>query len=271
MISALLSLPSDILAAQLRACSGEDLAALAASARLPTPPPPSLGLTLTDWVARSALIHILDDDDKTNSQSWLQIFQFLCCSKIQCGVQSYLIGHHCSGNPAFVRCGVCTCKLFGEDSESHVAFVTPVVAWKSRPGHAGLQGCKPMPLPRKLTIRIDTFLDAVAPVTQPGQVLAMVPGSWGGSFHDVRPESTQLNSTGALLQVIRELNRRGECSTIRIRQLMLHVMTLAQACVVARSSFQRVLSDAILGFAGLGDSCLLALSYTKADSGFYFG
>lgn len=265
-------LPIDLLVGQLRACTAVDLAALAATSRQPQPSEKDACLPLPAFVAREALGQIANQWQKLSAVQWLRLFHFLRCAQVTCETSSPLIGHLCEARPEFVRIGGGRCEIPGDDLAVDVALIAPLTAWRG-PGNNGIEGCEAPVFPSKWSVRANTQLEAVAPVTSLGQVCAVTPLQWG-EFQESRINTSILfpghvdTSSNSLMRIARVLNRRGECSAVRTHRTKIHFLSPGQMKIVSRYYLQPLLSNALYGFAGF-EASLWAIVYTNKDPGFF--
>lgn len=288
------NLPIDLLVGQLRACAAVDLAALAATAKQPRPcediAEDEACLTLSAYVARGELSEIASHWKDLPPGHWVRLYHFLRCARVACSDhgtrtlkcdssrgRSTLVGHLCAAETKFVRCGVGRCEVPGEELEVDVALIAPLQAWRQRLGSAGAGGCQALPLPDKWSIHAHHQLEAVAPVTNYGQVCAVVPLRWGNgeqlarkvSFIQQLAEPLVGNaSSPELTTVARILNKKGDCGVVRTHRMKIHFLSRAQIRMVARSDLQPLLANALANFSGC-DACLWAIVYTEDEAGFF--
>jgi len=266
MTNSLLLLPIDLLVSQLRACTAIDLAALAATSRQPQPSEKETCLPLPAFVAREALGKVADQWQKLSPVHWLRLFHFLRCAHVNCESASPVMGHLCEARPEFVRIGFGRCEILADDLAVDVALITPLTTWWR--GH-----CNTPVFPSKWSVRANTQLEAVAPVTSLGQVCAVAPLQWGEfqeHGNDTRFFSSKYRnrSSSNLIRIARVLNNRGECAAVRTHRTKIHFLSPAQMKIVSRSDFQPLLSHASYGFAGF-EASLWAIVYTDKDPGFF--
>lgn len=265
-------LPLDLLAGQLRACTAYDLAAFAATSRQPQPSEKDTSLPLPALVAREALGKVASQWERLTPAQWLRLFHFLRCANVACENSLPVMGHLCEARPEFVRVGVGQCEIIGDDLNVNVALITPLTAWRGQ-GESGIEGCNAPVFPSKWTVRANTLLEAVAPVTALGQVCAVTPLHWGELLE---PRSntrgatlTSTDSSGNnLIRIASLLNKRGECAAVRTHQTKIHFLSPAQMKIASRSYLQPLLSNALHGFAGC-EASLWAIVYTNKDPGFF--
>lgn len=272
VVNSLLLLPIDLLVGQLRACTAVDLAALAATSRQPQPTEKDTCLPLSAFVAREALGNIANKWQQLSPAEWLRLFHFLRCAHVTCENSSPVIGHLCGAHPEFVRIGVGQCEIPGDDLAVNVALIAPLTAWRGH-GANGIEGCDAPVLPSKWSIRANTQLEAVAPVTSLAQVCAVTPLQWGelpghrkvarGIFPgDIGKPSNDLKRIATVL------NTRGECAAVRTHRTKIHFLSPSQMQIVSRSYLQPLLSNALYGFVGF-EASLWAIVYTNKDPGFF--
>merc|ERR1719313_2195405 len=106
-----LHLPFEVLAGQLRACSGTDLAAFNATARQPKTTDAAAELSLPAFVARELLGSVAKQWASLAAAHWLRLFQFLQCAEVVCFEAWPLIGRLCPQQPEFIRCGAIKCEM----------------------------------------------------------------------------------------------------------------------------------------------------------------
>jgi hypothetical protein len=272
VVNSLSLLPIDLLVGQLRACTAVDLAALAATSRQPQPSEKDPCLPLSAFVAREALGNIADKWHQLSPAEWLRLFHFLRCENVTCDNSPPVMGHLCGARPEFVRIGVGQCEIPGDDLAVNVSLILPLTAWRGH-GNSGIEGCDAPVLPSKWSIRANTQLEAVAPVTSLGQVCAVTPLKWGElkqhrtMSRGIFPQNVD-NASNNLLRIARVLNTRGECAAVRTHRTKIHFLSPAQMQIVSRSYLQPLLSSALYGFAGF-EASLWAIVYTNKDPGFF--
>eukprot|EP00929_Paragymnodinium_shiwhaense_P071464 TRINITY_DN36321_c0_g1_i1.p1 TRINITY_DN36321_c0_g1~~TRINITY_DN36321_c0_g1_i1.p1 ORF type:complete len:298 (-),score=69.89 TRINITY_DN36321_c0_g1_i1:112-978(-) len=268
--SMLLDLPPDVLVGQLLACSTLDLVRLTAAA---APRWKALALSVVQAVLERDGID-MPAFRRLSSEQQLQLFHFLHCASLP-GRGRASIGHLCPVRPEFVRYAAVRCVMqYGdEELDVDVGLVGRVSTWLDDVSR-GVDRIS-LPLPPIVKLQAKSPIEAIAPVTRAGQVLAVLPRIWGetqaagpaGASSSLFTCSPLETAERMLQRMAETLDKKGECAVLRTHTCKVHIFSAQQAKAAGASSYNPILSK-VLNALGVS-APLYATVYLQRDPGLF--